>query len=106
GKRVIVISDTPGGPVQNTVSGSVYNWPNPARGDITNFRFFLNEPAEVNIDIYDINGNLVENLKKSFSASGEWFEIEWNVSSVPSGIYRAVLDFGSEKRKVKAAVIK
>ncbi|MGD9706735.1 MAG: T9SS type A sorting domain-containing protein [Candidatus Delongbacteria bacterium] len=106
GKRVIVISDTPGGPVQNTVSGSVYNWPNPARGDVTNFRFFLNEPAEVKIDIYDINGNLVERLKKSFSASGEWFEIQWNVSSVPSGIYRAVLDFGSEKRKVKAAVIK
>ncbi|HXK50210.1 MAG TPA: T9SS type A sorting domain-containing protein, partial [Clostridiales bacterium] len=106
GKRVIVLSDTPGAPDQNTISGSIYNWPNPARGDVTNFRFFLNEPAEVKIDIYDINGNLVEKLKKSFSASGEWFEIEWNVISVPSGIYRAVLDFGDEKRKVKAAVIK
>ena len=106
GKRVIVMSGPAGAPAQNAVSGSVYNWPNPARGDVTNFRFFLNEPAEVKIDIYDINGNLVETIKKSFSAYGEWFEIGWNVSSVPSGIYRAVLDFGSEKRKVKAAVIK
>ena len=106
GKRVIVISDPQSAPAPNAVWGSVYNWPNPARGDVTNFRFFLNEPAEVKIDIYDINGNLVETLKKSFSAYGEWFEIEWKISSVPSGIYRAVLDFGSEKRKVKVAVIK
>ncbi|NOR44566.1 MAG: T9SS type A sorting domain-containing protein [Candidatus Delongbacteria bacterium] len=89
---------------------SVYNWPNPAKGNSTNFRFFLNEPSTVNITIYDLNGNRVKELSETFSGSGDNFEIEWDVSSKPSGIYTAVLEFVSgsknEKYKVKVAIIK
>ncbi|MCK4980819.1 MAG: T9SS type A sorting domain-containing protein [Candidatus Delongbacteria bacterium] len=89
---------------------SVYNWPNPAKGNSTNFRFFLNEPSTVNITIYDLNGNNVKTLSETFSASGDNFEIVWDVSSKPSGIYTAVLEFiandKNEKYKVKVAVIK
>jgi M6 family metalloprotease-like protein len=89
---------------------SVYNWPNPAKGSSTNFRFFLNEPSTVNISIYDLNGNRVKELSETFTASGDNFEIEWDVSSKSSGIYTAVLEFISgsknEKYKVKVAIIK
>jgi M6 family metalloprotease-like protein len=89
---------------------SVYNWPNPAKGNSTNFRFFLNEPSTVNITIYDLNGNRVKELSETFTASGDNFEIEWDVSSKPSGLYTAVLEFVSgsknEKYKVKVAIIK
>ncbi len=105
-RKVISVSDPSGNVSAGVTSGSVYNWPNPVRGRSTSFRFFLNRPADVKIDLYDINGNRIETIRKKFSGSGEWFEAEWDVSSTPSGIYRAVLDFGSEKHKVKVAVIK
>ncbi|MBN2788558.1 MAG: T9SS type A sorting domain-containing protein [Candidatus Delongbacteria bacterium] len=89
---------------------SVYNWPNPVKGDLTHFRFFLNEPGTVNITIYDLNGNKIKELSETFTESGDNFEIEWDVSGKPTGIYTAVLEFvaGSktEKYKVKVAVIK
>lgn len=92
------------------ISKNVYNWPNPARGEETNFRFFLNIPCEVKIEIYDINGNRIETLDQEFSQAGEYCELVWNVRNVPSGIYNAILRFKSdsdeEVRKVKAAVIK
>jgi len=92
------------------ISKNVYNWPNPARGDETNFRFFLNFPCELSIDIYDINGNKVDDIKQNFVSMGEYCELVWNVRNVPSGIYNAILRFKSdsdeEVRKVKVAVIK
>lgn len=97
-------------PTTTILSKSVYNWPNPARGDETNFRFYLNIPSEVLIDIYDINGNKVETLKQNLISGREYSEIIWNIKNTPSGIYNAFLSFRSgsqeEKRKVKVAVIK
>lgn len=97
-------------PTTTILSKNVYNWPNPARGDETNFRFFLNIPCEVKIEIYDINGNKVQDLKQNFTSGGEYSEVVWNIRKIPSGIYNAILRFKSdsdeEVRKVKAAVIK
>jgi M6 family metalloprotease-like protein len=38
--------------------GSVYNYPNPA-GEETYIRYYLNQPAEVNIKLFDLAGELV-----------------------------------------------
>ncbi|MFQ5870401.1 MAG: FG-GAP-like repeat-containing protein, partial [Candidatus Zixiibacteriota bacterium] len=38
--------------------GSVYNYPNPA-GEETKIRYYLNQPAEVNIKIFDLTGELI-----------------------------------------------
>lgn len=106
---VVILSDsTPAG--SDIVSKSVYNWPNPARGNETNFRFFINEPCRVDIEIYDINGNRIRTLSQDYTISGDYAELVWDVSNVPSGVYNAILSFrstsGSEKRLVRAAVIK
>jgi M6 family metalloprotease-like protein len=106
---VVILSDgTPAG--SGIVSKSVYNWPNPARGNETNFRFFLNEPCRVDIDIYDINGNRIKKLSQDYMTAGDYAELVWDVSNVPSGVYNAILSFrsgsGSEKRLVRAAVVK
>ncbi len=91
-------------------SGSVYNWPNPARGKETRFRFFLNSPCRVTVKIYDINGNRMNTLTGEFSEGGRHHEIVWDVSQVPSGVFNAVLEFDSGSRKdktlVRTAVIK
>jgi M6 family metalloprotease-like protein len=110
-KGVVELKDPiEGGFPTTIVSESVYNWPNPARGDETNFRFFLNFPCEVKIEIYDINGNKVDDIKQNFTSTGEYCELVWNVRKIPSGVYNAILSFksasGEEKRKVKVAVIK
>ncbi|MBU4486769.1 MAG: hypothetical protein KKD38_07550 [Candidatus Delongbacteria bacterium] len=110
-KGVVVLMDTIENCIPTTiVSGNVYNWPNPVRDNETNFRFFLNEPCKVGIDIYDINGNKVETLDQNFTSFGEYAELVWNVRNIPSGIYNSVLSFDTgtaeEKKIVKVAVIK
>lgn len=107
---VVILSDISSSGGSGIVSKNVYNWPNPARGNVTNFRFFINEPCKVNIDIYDINGNRIRTLSQDYTISGDYAELVWDVSNVPSGIYNAVLSFkadsGSEKRLVRTAVVK
>jgi M6 family metalloprotease-like protein len=39
-------------------SNSVYNYPNPAKEE-TKIRYYLNQPAEVNIKIFDLTGELI-----------------------------------------------
>ncbi|MFO7810070.1 MAG: T9SS type A sorting domain-containing protein, partial [Candidatus Delongbacteria bacterium] len=106
----VTISDDSSSGGSGIVSENVYNWPNPARGDETHFRFFLNEPCTVQIEIYDINGNRIRSLSRDYTISGDYAELTWDVSNVSSGIYNAVISFRSgprkEKRLVRAAVIK
>ena len=105
---VVLSDDIPAG--SGIVSENVYNWPNPARGNETNFRFFLNEPCRVDIDIYDINGKRIRTLTQNYMVSGDYAELVWDVSNVASGVYNAILSFRSdsksEKRLVRAAVVK
>ncbi|HQO08474.1 MAG TPA: T9SS type A sorting domain-containing protein [Clostridiales bacterium] len=109
---VVELKDNPENwtPPTTVLSGSVYNWPNPVRGGTTNFRFFNNFPCIVEIDIYDINGNKVESISSEINSSGDYAEIEWDISDVPSGVYNAILKFSSGSKnktgKVKVAVIK
>jgi hypothetical protein len=109
---VIVLKDNPENwtPPTELISKNIYNWPNPARGGTTNFRFFNNFPCIVEIDIYDINGNKVESISSEINSSGDYAEIEWDISDVPSGVYNALLKFSSGSKnktgKVKVAVIK
>ena len=63
----------------------VYSYPNPAR-DKAIIRYFLGEDAEVNIKIYDLSGDLVEELDQNGSG-GENNEKEWDCTKVASGVY-------------------
>ncbi|MGB2698127.1 MAG: T9SS type A sorting domain-containing protein, partial [Candidatus Zixiibacteriota bacterium] len=63
----------------------VYTYPNPAK-DRAIIRYFLGEDAEVNIKIYDLAGDLVEELDHT-GVGGENNEKEWDCSKVASGVY-------------------
>jgi hypothetical protein len=88
----------------------VYNWPNPVYGGSTNIRYFLNGTAtSVKVRIMDLAGELVTTLNGPAN-SGFDNEVVWDVSSVQSGIYIAVLELQggscSETPSIKIAVVK
>ena len=61
------------------------NYPNPFNPNTT-INYQINKSSEININIYDINGRLVENLQNSFHTPGN-YSINWNASSMTSGVY-------------------
>jgi len=85
-----------------------YNWPNPARGS-TAIRYFLNFPAVVKVDIYDITGERVKTMHGT-GVAGLPNEIMWDLSSVARGGYIAIVEAKgagkTDKHKIKIAVLK
>ncbi len=91
-------------------SDKVYNWPNPVYGKTTNIRYFLNGTASsVKVRIMDLAGELVTTLTGTAN-TGFDNEVAWDVSTVQSGIYIAVLELEggscSETPSIKIAVVK
>ena len=64
----------------------VYNYPNPARGRETIFRYYVREPAHVSIWIYDLSGDFVQELSAEETMQG-YGEIRWDLSGIASGVY-------------------
>jgi M6 family metalloprotease-like protein len=86
----------------------VYNYPNPNKGDFTNIRYYLNEPATVTIRILDAAGALVDEFEgPGFGQTDN--EIPWNVSNIASGVYICQVEAKSqsktEKQLIKIMVI-
>ncbi|MBE2228651.1 MAG: T9SS type A sorting domain-containing protein [Ignavibacteria bacterium] len=90
-------------------SDKVYNWPNPAYGKSTNIRYYLNgDVTAVSIKIMDLSGELVTTLAGTTN-KGLDNEVPWDISTVQSGIYIAVLELNggcSETASIKIAVVK
>lgn len=90
-------------------SGNVYNWPNPIRENFTNFRFYLNNPANVKIEIYDMTGDKKDTLEEEVNITMNYYEIRWE-TKLPSGVYYAkvVFDDGNSKETytVKLAIVR
>ena len=86
----------------------VYNYPNPASNS-TAFRYYVDRAAEISIKIFDMTGELVDEL--SGSTLGEVDdEILWDCSEFASGVYfaRFEADSGDANKNVmiKVALIK
>lgn len=64
--------------------GSVYNYPNPA-GEETKIRYYLNQPAEVNIKIFDLTGELVFEDRERGQVSDNDYLL--NCSGFAPGVY-------------------
>jgi hypothetical protein len=91
-------------------SEKVYNWPNPVYSGKTNIRYFLNGTAStVKVKILDLSGELVAELTGTAN-SGFDNEVQWDVSSVQSGVYIGVVELEggscSESASIKIAVVK
>jgi hypothetical protein len=66
-----------------------YCYPNPVRGDEqAHVRFFLNRPAQVELQVFDALGERVERVEaRGEMATPAENEIAWSVRSYESGLY-------------------
>lgn len=82
------------------VQERIFAYPNPcAETDCQaiHFRFALRENAEVVIDIYDLAGDFIHQLKGE-SIAGEWNELVWDVSRIASDVYLFVFRAKNQTR--------
>jgi hypothetical protein len=87
-----------------------YNWPNPVYGEETYIRYYVSENSNVEIKIFDLAGDLVDEITDNAFANVD-NETVWNVSNVQSGVYYARLEVNgesgnSDQKIIKIAVIK
>ena len=85
------------------------NYPNPFNSSTT-INFDLHADAVVKITIYDLSGNLVNNLLNSIRTSGHQ-TVEWNATNnqgqkVSSGVYLYNVDVGGFVRSGKMVMLK
>ena len=87
----------------------IYNYPNPAEGDRTKFRFFSTGATHASVNIYALNGSFIQTLDHEVNDQ-QWNEIIWNVTDVESGVYIAKIEISdgtkTETYFVKPAILK
>ena len=79
-------------------------YPNPFN-PITNISYELNEAAYVLLDIYDINGNLIQNIESANQASGS-YSVQWDASNQSSGLYFISIKTDNFTRTKKVMLVK
>ena len=67
--------------------------------------FTLSKLSHVVIDIYDINGNKIDNLINQIYSSGE-YSIDWNAEGFSSGTYFIVAEFSDQMQQQKIVLMK
>jgi len=77
-------------------------YPNPC-SNYTTITFNMEEPAQVSIDIFDMNGKLVCHVAKQKLPQGA-FQTIFDVSTLEAGIYTCVLTGGNHQSSIKLSV--
>ena len=80
------------------------NYPNPFNPE-TNIRFSLPEDQIVNLNIYNMTGQLVESLVNERRSAGV-HSVHWNASGVASGVYLYQLQVGGRSITQKMILMK
>ena len=82
-----------------------YNYPNPVYDNQTFIRYFVSEDSNVEIKIFDLAGDLVDELTDT--AIGNFDnETVWNVSDIQSGVYFANLEVTGKSGNTDSKIIK
>jgi hypothetical protein len=71
-------------------------YPNPAR-DAATFAFEIRQTADVSLAVYDVLGRRVATLVEDVHTPGR-YQIAFDVSQVPSGVYLGVLQTGESRQ--------
>ncbi|MDO9391891.1 MAG: T9SS type A sorting domain-containing protein [bacterium] len=79
-------------------------YPNPVKVS-AEFRYQLAHPSPVKLNVYNIAGQLVKSFDQRVQVPGS-HSINWNVQSLPSGVYLYRLEAGSYKATKRMLVIK
>jgi M6 family metalloprotease-like protein len=81
--------------------GSFYMYPSPVERS-GRFRFFLNQEADVRVDILDIVGHKIGGTKLNKTTANEYNEVEFDFSKHSNGIYIVRIEAkNGQKREVK-----
>ncbi|MBN2089062.1 T9SS type A sorting domain-containing protein, partial [candidate division KSB1 bacterium] len=98
--RVTAIDNMPATHLAISAYSLEQNYPNPFNPS-TKIRYQLTRPVLVNLTIYNIHGQKVENLLNQYQPAGI-HEIVWNAQYLSGGIYYCQLQAGdySETRKL------
>ena len=79
-------------------------YPNPFNPSTT-ISYTLANTANINLSVYNISGQLIENLKNGYQDAGS-YEIVWDASEQPSGIYLLRLQSENESFNQKLMLMK
>ncbi|MBI5806639.1 T9SS type A sorting domain-containing protein [candidate division TA06 bacterium] len=79
-------------------------YPNPVKNR-AEFRYQLSQPLPAKLSVYNIAGQLVKSFGQGVQIPGT-HTINWNVQSLPSGVYLYRLEAGSYKATKRMLVIK
>ena len=85
------------------------NYPNPFN-PVTNISYDLSEESYVSITIYDMMGNVINNLVKSKQSSG-FKSLQWNSTNnqgqpVSAGVYLYTIEAGDFRQTKKMILLK
>jgi hypothetical protein len=80
------------------------NFPNPFNSSTT-FIYFLPGNEQVEINIYDEKGELIQKLFNGYQPKGE-YKVSWNADNLASGIYFYELKTSSQKISKKCLLLK
>jgi hypothetical protein len=76
------------------------SYPNPFTGSTT-LTFALAQSQAYQVEIYDINGRLIQRLPGGQATAGQPVHIEWQAANVPAGFYLARLITGTGVQNLK-----
>lgn len=80
------------------------NYPNPFN-PATTISFYLPEPVEVSLSVFNVVGQPVTTLTKGVLNAGE-HHFEWNATGYPSGMYIYQLEVGTKVLTRKMTLVK
>ncbi|MFC2088194.1 T9SS type A sorting domain-containing protein [Calditrichota bacterium] len=80
------------------------NYPNPFNPSTT-FSYFLSHPGKVIFEIYNVQGQLVENILNEKKSFGLHF-LQWQTKNLPSGLYIYRLSFAGFSKSKKLLILK
>lgn len=81
------------------------NFPNPFNPS-TKIRFVFNESTKASLSVFDIMGNQVSSLFNGTTQANKVYEVEFNASKFPSGIYFYKMEGNGRSRIKKMAFLK
>lgn len=83
---------------------SISNYPNPFNPQTT-ITYSITEPGNVQLQVFNIKGQLIETLVDEFMDVGN-HSVEWNADSQPSGIYLYRINAGTEIKTGRCLLLK
>ncbi len=106
GDRVVVTPVVSTGTTPAIKSSSVYNYPNPIKGNTTTVRAWLGDVDSWSIEIFSMSGAQVVYSKQDILQPNTYNEWIWDASNVSNGVYLAKIVAGNASEIIKIAVIR